>query len=253
MSRAGWQRFETLIDQFDIHPILALVPENRDPELMIDSPDPGFWQRMRMLERAGATIALHGHQHLCRTRGRSMVPLHEFSEFSGIPFAIQRAWIHEGLETLRRYGLTLRLFVAPRHGFDQNTLSALRSEGIGHLSDGFARVPFVREGMMWIPQQLWSPIGQSAGLWTICVHSNTASDESVEVLRSFLEAYSPQFTSFDRICEDFTPQPLGWSELFHEQIALARIKASRLLKRFPPTRCLHPSALSGRAESLTSV
>ena len=57
MSRAGWDRFELVIQEFNIRPILAVVPENQDPDLMLDAPDPEFWERMRKLEAAGATIA----------------------------------------------------------------------------------------------------------------------------------------------------------------------------------------------------
>ena len=69
-----------------------------------------------------------------------------------------------GSKTLRTYGLNPKLWVAPRHGFDRNTLRALQQEGIGYLSDGFARIPFRRGGITWIPQQLWEPVRKSSGL-----------------------------------------------------------------------------------------
>lgn len=253
MSRARWARFESLIDEFRIRAILAVVPANRDPELIADTPDPGFWQRMRTLETAGATIALHGYRHLCENSGRGLLPLHLPAEFSGVPFGTQRAWIHEGLEILRRHGIAPRLFVAPRHGFDRNTLHALRHEGVTHLSDGFARVPFARGGLTWIPQQLWAPIAKPAGLWTICIHANTATDESVRALRTFLETHAPRFTCFDDVAAKFPSEPLAWNELIYEQLALARIMASRLLKRFLRQHPLRASAAPGRVESIPSA
>jgi hypothetical protein len=33
-----------------VKPILAVVRENRNPDLRIDEPDPEFWDRMRALE-----------------------------------------------------------------------------------------------------------------------------------------------------------------------------------------------------------
>src|SRR5208337_5477386 len=85
VSRQRWQRFELLIEEFGIQPILAVVPDNRDPELHISPPDPEFWKRMRALELGGASIALHGYRHLSRSRGRSMLALHRTTEFAGVP------------------------------------------------------------------------------------------------------------------------------------------------------------------------
>jgi hypothetical protein len=47
MSTERWRRIESLIEEFQLQPILAVVPDNRDPELEVSPPDPAFWQRMR--------------------------------------------------------------------------------------------------------------------------------------------------------------------------------------------------------------
>jgi len=115
LLRRRWERFVPLIEQFGIRPILAVVPDNMDRELNVSRPDPAFWEQMRALETAGATIALHGYRHVCKSSGESFVPLHRHSEFSGVPEETQRAWIHAGLEILRGHGLNPRVFVAPCH------------------------------------------------------------------------------------------------------------------------------------------
>ena len=224
-SRTGWAPFRALIEEFSLKPILAIVPDNRDPELEVDPPDPDFWARMQALEAGGATIALHGYRHLCQSRGRSLVPLHRQTEFAGVPREIQRQWIAAGLEILRGHGLIPRVWVAPRHGFDRATLAALRSEGIGTVSDGFARVPFARGGLTWIPQQLWAPVERPSGLWTICLHTNTAGPETAKNLRAFLEIHSGQFTSVERILATALPSAqapiervLSWLALFRTQL-----------------------------------
>jgi predicted deacetylase len=220
-----------LIDQFKLQPILAVVPDNRDRELGRSEQDPKFWARMRAMEAAGSTIALHGYRHLCLSRGKSLVPLHSHSEFAGVTAEVQRQWIESGLNILRNHALTPRVWVAPRHGFDRNTLHALRHEGIKILSDGFARVPFVRGDVIWIPQQLWSPVEKPSGLWTICIHANTARDAQVEQLRLFLVRHAAQFTSVDRVVAELKPARLGLIEKVHEQYALWRLKISRRRKR----------------------
>ena len=226
VSAERWQKFQSLIEEFRLRPILAVVPDNRDPELQVSPPDPAFWDCMRALEAAGAAIGLHGYQHLCATRGRSLVNLHRISEFAGAPAATQRAWISDGLRILRGHGLNPNIWIAPRHGFDRNTLAALREERILLLSDGFARVPFLQGGSTWIPQQLWAPVEKERGLWTICVHPNTARDAEIAALRGFLTIHAAQFTSLDRVTFRFDPATLTLAERIQAVCALRRLKIS---------------------------
>jgi predicted deacetylase len=230
VSVARWQHFLPIVQEFGLKPILAVVPDNRDRSLRLSPPDPEFWAQMRALEAAGASIALHGYRHLCKSKGKSLVPLHGHTEFAGVSERTQREWIRAGLEVLRGEGLHPKIWVAPRHGFDRNTLRALRSEGIGVLSDGFARVPFTRGGMIWVPQQLWGPLEKSKGLWTICIHSNSTHRAEVGELRDFLRRHAGQFTSLDRVLAEFTPVRLDLLERIHEAFALWKVRSSRVRK-----------------------
>ena len=63
MNWAGWDAIESLLMRHSIRPILAVVPDNRDPKLIVDSPCADFWERVRKWQRAGYAIALHGYQH----------------------------------------------------------------------------------------------------------------------------------------------------------------------------------------------
>jgi predicted deacetylase len=231
VSRERWQRFLPLIEAFGIQPILAVIPDNEDYHLQVSPEDPEFWAQMRAMEAAGATIALHGYNHVCRSRGRSLLPLHRRTEFAGVPEDIQRQWIHAGLEILRDRGLNPRIWVAPRHGFDSQTLHALRKEGIRVLSDGFARVPFTRGGLTWIPQQLWAPVDKPKGLWTICVHANTAHSSLVSQLHDFVRQHAAQFTSVDRVLAEFPPAKLSGTEWLYATLALWRSQGAHIRKR----------------------
>jgi predicted deacetylase len=228
---ARWRRIESLIKEFSLQPILAVVPDNRDPDLGDSRSDPGFWLRIHALEVSGAVVGLHGYRHICASTGRSLVRLADTSEFAGVPAQTQRSWISEGLRILRGHGLNPRIWVAPRHGFDRNTLAALAAEGIALLSDGCARVPFRRGGATWIPQQLWGPIDKPKGLWTICVHANTATDADISALHAFLSVHADQFTSVDRVLFRSQPTTLTLAEYFYAEAALWRLKASRATRR----------------------
>ena len=226
ISAQRWQQFQSLIKEFHLQPILAVVPDNQDPELEVSPPNPDFWNCIRAPQAAGAAIGLHGFQHECVSRGRSLVDLHRISEFAGVPAETQRAWIGEGIRILRSHGLNPSIWVAPRHGFDVNTLTALRDEGILLLSDGFARAPFLQSGLTWIPQQLWAPVEKDRGLWTICLHPNTATDAEIVALHSFLTVHAAQFTSVDRVLSQLQPATLTLAQRIQAVSALRRLKIS---------------------------
>jgi peptidoglycan/xylan/chitin deacetylase (PgdA/CDA1 family) len=231
MAMDRWRSLAQLIEEFQLCPILAIVPDNRDGQLCCAASDRDFWARMRRFESAGATVALHGYTHVCARDGRSLLRLAPTSEFAGAPSALQDQWIEAGLRILRMRGLTPRLWVAPRHGFDRDTLRALRAQGIPALSDGLARRPFFREGILWIPQQLWSPVEKNRGLWTICIHPNTVSPLDVEQLRAFLAAHAKQFTSFDQVLEEYEPFALNFMERSYAALAEIRIRLRYLRNR----------------------
>ncbi len=231
MALLRWQRFLPLIKEFRIRPILAVVPDNQDHDLQREKPDPEFWDGMRGMEAVGATIGLHGFRHLCGNQGKGLVQLHRHTEFAGVDEETQRQWIHAGVEILRGHGLNPRIWVAPRHGFDRATLRVLHRAGIDLLSDGFARMPFTRGGLTWIPQQLWAPVEKPKGLWTICLHSNTAHDSLVNRLGEFLERHATQFTSVHRVLAELRPARLGPAEWLYETFAQRRAQLSRIKKR----------------------
>jgi predicted deacetylase len=227
-----WRRLCELMDAFSLRPILAVVPENRDPELAVSPPNPNFWRQMRERQAGGATVALHGYRHACTQKGRSLVPMHRYSEFAGVSLEEQSRWINCGLAILRSHGLEPRLWAAPRHGFDRNTLRALRRAGIEYLCDGLGRVPVRRDGMVWIPQQLWRPAEKTSGVWTICIHPNTMTDSDADELRSFLNTHVAQFTSFERVIREWADcrpslRERGWEVTRIARMILRRTYSSR--------------------------
>jgi predicted deacetylase len=227
VSRERWQNCRALIEEFQIRPILAVIPDNHDAELRVSPPNPEFWNQLRAMEADGATIGLHGYRHLCVSEGRGLVPLSRMSEFAGVPADTQRDWICAGLRILRKRGLDPKIWIAPRHGFDPNTLSALGSEGIQLLSDGFAERPFLRDGLVWIPQQIWEPVEKREGLWTICMHPNAAGGRELAKLHAFLQKHAKQFTSIERALAEFPSGKLGMVEHVRAAWILWRTRASR--------------------------
>jgi hypothetical protein len=99
----------------------------------------------------------------------------------------------------------------------------------------------MRGGVTWIPQQLWEPVEKTQGLWTICIHPNTASNELMERLRAFLEGHAAQFTSVERVLAEFDASRVSVAELAQEQMAVwrnqfARFRKQRALQRLQAKR-----------------
>ncbi len=231
IRRTRWEQFRSLIEKFGVRPILAVVPDNQDRELQRSPADPEFWSQLRAMEAAGAAIAVHGYRHLCQSRGRSLLGLHRRTEFAGVALETQRDWICAGFRILRDQGLNPRLWIAPRHGFDRNTIRVLNDVGVEHISDGFARVPYRRYGINWIPQQLWGPVVKTKGLWTVCIHPHAASSNDVERLQWFLENHRTQITSVDCALKDFPARPLGMWEGMYQGLALRRVQRRNRRRR----------------------
>ena len=231
MDGARWQRFVPLLRRYGIRPILAVVPDNQDPDLRYLPPDAGFWDEMRAMQAEGATIGLHGYQHVCEAEGRGLVPVHRRTEFAGAPRECQREWIRAGLAILKSHGLDARIWVAPRHGIDRRTLWVLREEGIELISDGFARRPFRRGGITWIPQQLWGPVEKAQGLWTICIHANAAPDDAVGELEAFAARFAGQFTCVERVLAEWVIAERSVTDRMFHQRMMMRIRLGQLRRR----------------------
>src|ERR1700733_10847053 len=76
----NWSGVRDLIRQFGIRPILAVIPDNQDRAVGTSQLYEPFWEEMCVMQREGATIALHGYQHRCTSRASSLLPLHRRSE-----------------------------------------------------------------------------------------------------------------------------------------------------------------------------
>jgi predicted deacetylase len=199
MNHAKWLRWEQLVERHGIQPLVAVVPDNRDPQLSSGASDPDFWSHLRALQDRGWTIAIHGYQHACDVVGRSLVPIHRRSEFAGLCGDLQLRKLQTGLEVLRGHGLEPTVWVAPRHGFDANTVEALKAVGIRVISDGLSAYPHVSQGALWIPQQLWAGKPRRFGVWTICIHSNETTETQFQRFEEFLRQHRSKFATVEDI------------------------------------------------------
>lgn len=230
MNHAKWTRWEQLVEFHGIKPLIAVVPDNRDRQLSNCPPDPNFWLHIRALQTRGWTIAIHGYQHDCVVVGRSLVPIHRRSEFAGLGSDLQLRKLQTGVEILRSHGLEPTVWVAPRHGFDANTVEALKTVGIRIISDGLSAYPHVRQGAFWIPQQLWKGEPRHFGVWTICVHANETGETQFQRLEHFIRKYREKFATVDDVIATYAGRRRTFVDRAYECYYLSGI---RLRSRVP--------------------
>lgn len=196
MDKKKWGRMEEILTSYNVKPLVALVPNNEDPSLMIEDADPDFWGKAVAWQNMGWDLALHGCNHVYAAKGKSIIPLKNVSEFSGLSINEQYDKIKEGIEIFKKHKITTNIFVAPGHAFDELTIRALQRQGeISIISDGFFLQPVKYLQFNWIPQQLWKPRKMLTGLWTICYHPNTMNDQDFTDLEVFLKANHKDFIS----------------------------------------------------------
>lgn len=188
MDRARWDRVERLFDELGLKPLVAVVPDNRDPELAKAPTDPAFWDRVRRWRDKGWTVAMHGYQHLLRpTTAKMILPFYPHSEFAGLGFEEQADKLRASWAIFDAQGVHPGVWIAPAHCFDRTTLAALEAETpIRIVSDGIARRAYVEGGFQWLPQQLWRLTPRRSGLWTVCLHPNSMDDAEFALLREQL-------------------------------------------------------------------
>lgn len=181
MNFQVWDKLEKEIISIGVKPIIALVPNNTDKALKYGDKACFFWERMRHLQSLGWAIGLHGLNHFLHPFSKNYIKTSKFSEFSGLPLAQQTEMIRTGVEIFSKNFLSPDIWVAPSHGFDKNTLTALKLNGINRISDGYSALPYTdSRGMFWVPQRTWRLSKFSLNFSTVCLHINHWDSKKVD-------------------------------------------------------------------------
>lgn len=192
-----WDRIERILDKYGVKPIVGIIPNCQDPDMGKYAIDEEFWDRAREWQEKGWIIALHGYEHVFCTKEGGINPVNKYSEFAGVPLELQKTKITNGVAVLSEHGLSAKVFFAPAHTFDENTIDALKScSDIRTISDTVAYDTYLGEdGMTYIPQQSGRVRKLPFKTVTFCYHPNIMDDESFDELEHFLSAYRCAFTN----------------------------------------------------------
>lgn len=231
MNWEVWRRVEETLIEFEIRPILAVVPDNHDPVLQVADPNPDFWSEVRRWQGLGWTIALHGYQHLPLSTDPGIIGLNNKSEFSGLGYEEQRDKLSKGICIFENEGIIAQAWIAPSHSFDRHTVAALKSLGITRISDGMFLYPHTDDdGMLWVPQQLWRFRPAMFGVWTVCCHHNSWNPEAVDSFRRSLMTYRDFITNFADVAQRYSDRSRRLTDTISARLMLSAIKSRRMLR-----------------------
>ena len=198
MDVEKWQKIEDLLDKYNIKPLVGVIPDNQDPSL-VDTykQDPYFWDKVRVWKQKGWEIALHGCYHKYTTTDGGINPVNKRSEFAGVSFEQQCTMIRHGIDIFEGHGITPKVFFAPSHTFDENTILALKKESnVRIISDTIANKPYNQYGMTFIPQQSGHVRRLPFDTVTFCYHPNMMDDKAFNKLEDFLKSNRKFFVDF---------------------------------------------------------
>jgi peptidoglycan/xylan/chitin deacetylase (PgdA/CDA1 family) len=184
-------------DRYGIKPLLAVVPDNHDPKLVIQNARTDFWKQMLSRQAQGWGIGIHGLHHVYETSNSGIVGINNRSEWAGVAYQTQLFRLREALEIFSRHRLQPDAWVAPAHSFDLSTCVALREVGINTISDGYFPAPTIdRLGLRWIPCQGGSLPPWPWGLWTIALHVDAWSDKDLARFEDQLKLNAGDFIAW---------------------------------------------------------
>lgn len=198
-----WDRMENLLDKYGIKPLIGIIPNCQDPTMVsIYEQDLNFAKRISSWIKKGYTLALHGNTHVYSTVSGGINPVNNRSEFAGLSLAEQESKIKEGMATLKEmYNIVPKVFFAPSHTFDDNTLIALKKcSEIRNISDTIANDSYQKNGFTFVPVQSGVVRNLPFNTITFCYHPNTMNDDIAwDRLESFLSTNSKYFISYEDV------------------------------------------------------
>lgn len=198
MDWEKFRRLETLLDENNIAPLIGIVPDNQDPNLMRNPVMADFEVQIKKWENRGWVLAMHGWKHIYTTKKGGLFPLNNFSEFAGVAKEKQREMILDGKHKLLGMGVKTDIFMAPAHSFDKNTLSLLKEAGFQYITDGFGNQPYRWNGLTFLPIafQKNKDIEKSEGYTTLVFHTNTMNEQDFLAFEKTLQKHKNDFISY---------------------------------------------------------
>jgi len=200
----NWQLFkkcEVLFDELNIKPLLGVIPNNQDPELLKYEKSENFWDEARNWKKKNWEISMHGYNHIysSKTNKKDYFGYGGGSEFFGLSLSDQKLKIKNGLEKFVKEDIEIRSFFAPNHTYDLNTFNALNDCKINNIIDGYGIFPYSEKNLNFIPQLFYREVMLPFGIQSTQVHLNYWNEKDFDKFNNFVRKHKKKIISFDDI------------------------------------------------------
>ncbi len=193
------KKCENLFSQYNIKPLLGVIPNNKDDEFLKYEKIEDFWKKVREWQDKGWEISMHGFDHVYKTEThkKDFFGYGGRSEFYGCTYEDQKNKILNGLNIFKSEKIKIRSFFAPNHTYDLNTLKAIKECGIPTVIDGYGLFPYEERGLNFIPQLFYKEIMLPFGIQSTQIHLNYMNEQKFRRFEKFLKDHYSKVISFD--------------------------------------------------------
>ena len=194
------EKSELLFEEYGIKPILGVIPNNKDNELLSYSKKNNFWEQVRNWRDKGWEIAMHGYTHvydkICKNE--DYFNYGGGSEFCGHTLETQISRIKNGLQKFKNEKIKIRSFFAPNHTYDKNTFIALINYRINEVIDGYGLMPYIENDIKFIPQLFYKVFALPFGIQTLQIHLNYWEQKDFDNFEKFIKKHSNKIITYDQ-------------------------------------------------------
>ena len=194
------EKSELLFEEYGIKPILGVIPNNKDNELLSYSKKNNFWEQVRNWRDKGWEIAMHGYTHvydkICKNE--DYFNYGGGSEFCGHTLETQISRIKNGLQKFKNEKIKIRSFFAPNHTYDKNTFIALKNFRINEVIDGYGLMPYIENDIKFIPQLFYKVFALPFGIQTLQIHLNYWEQKDFDNFEKFIKKHSNKIITYDQ-------------------------------------------------------
>ena len=194
------EKSEILFDKYKIKPVLGVIPDNQDKELLSYPRKNNFWDLVRNWEKKGWKIAMHGLTHVYDkdTNRKDYFGYGGRSEFWGHSLELQTERIKKGLRKFREEKIEIKSFFAPNHTYDLNTFNALKNSGINEVIDGYGLMPYLKNEIKFIPQLFYKVYALPFGVQATQIHLNYWKQNDFDNFEKFVENNQKKIISYEQ-------------------------------------------------------
>ena len=199
MNWVMMDKCERLLNEYNIKPVLGVIPKNEDKDLLNYPLRENFWDIVKKWKSNNWSIAMHGYTHVydTETNKKDFFNYGGKSEFFGHAYDEQLNRLKKGLKIFNNNQIDIDTFFAPNHTYDENTFDALKEVGILKIIDGYGLLPYEFKNIRFVPQLFYKLIILPYGIQSTQIHVNYWTDKDLIQFENFVEKNHKKIISLD--------------------------------------------------------